>query len=130
MKNCVRDVDTVARIGGDEFAVLLGQVESQLEPATATASVVAQKLRDALSAPYQLSVPGDTSEPAMIEHVCTASLGVALFFKDRLTSDQIIQAADAAMYRAKQAHAVQASPHFSCFMHPAWKRDGNEGCRG
>ena len=102
MKKCVRDVDTVARVGGDEFVVLLGQVDGAIDHAREAADQISKKLLDALSEPYPLIVPGKTSEPDRIHHACSASLGVSLFFKDTLTVDQIVQAADAAMYRAKQ----------------------------
>ena len=101
MKRCVRDVDTVARVGGDEFVVLLGQVDGQIDRANDTASVISKKLLDALSAPYHLTLPEKKSQSGGIDHLCSASLGVSLFFKDTLTADQVIQAADAAMYRAK-----------------------------
>lgn len=102
MKKCVRDVDMVARVGGDEFIVLLGQVDGAIDHARETADQISKKLLDALSAPYPLILSGKTSGPDRIHHACSASLGVCLFFKDTLTVDQIIQAADAAMYRAKQ----------------------------
>lgn len=102
MKNCVRDVDTVARLGGDEFAVLLGQIDGPAEDVNGTVSMVSQKLLDTLSAPYLLTPLGQKTEPGGIRHVCTASMGVAVFYRDELSADQIIKAADAAMYRAKQ----------------------------
>lgn len=108
MKECVRDVDTVARVGGDEFAVLLGQIDGQIDHASNTASVISKKLLDALSAPYRLNLSSRKAPPGDIEHVCTASLGVALFFKDTLIPSQIIQTADAAMYRAKQSGGNRA----------------------
>lgn len=102
MKQCVRDVDTVARVGGDEFVVLLAQVDGQKDQALDVASVISLKLLHALSAPYALEPSGKKSQRQEVTTVCTASLGVALFFQDSMTVDQIMQAADAAMYRAKQ----------------------------
>jgi len=103
MKKCVRDVDTVARFGGDEFAVLLGQIDGQLAHASDTAGMISKKLLDALSEPYLLTVPGKKAASGGVAHMCSASLGVAVFFKDTMTGDQIIQAADAAMYKAKHS---------------------------
>jgi len=102
MKSCVRDVDTVARLGGDEFAVLLGQIDGQAEDVNGTVSAVSKKLLDALSVPYLLTPLGQKAEPVGIHHVCTASVGVAVFFKNDLSVDQVVKAADNAMYRAKQ----------------------------
>jgi diguanylate cyclase (GGDEF)-like protein len=102
MKGCVRDVDTVARLGGDEFAVLLEQVDGQTSHANDSASMISKKLLDSLSAPYLLTPLGKNAQPGSVHHVCTASVGVAVFFKDERSADQIIKAADAAMYRAKQ----------------------------
>jgi len=94
LQDCVRDVDTVARLGGDEFVVVLeGLSDADLEAATA-AELVAEKIRTALSQPYQLQ-----------EYVyqTTASVGVCMFYGNRQSVDELLKYADAAMYRAKTA---------------------------
>ena len=87
---CVRASDTVARVGGDEFAVLLDTAASR-----AGAEEVAAKLNHALRAPLVL---GDGVEA----HV-TCSIGIALFSRDGADGPALMRAADAAMYRAKAA---------------------------
>ena len=85
----VRPGDTVARISGDEFAVLLGDLARAED-----AALVAQKVIDRLSPP--LSITGQ-------EVFVTASIGIAAFPGDGDDAEALLAAADAAMYRAKQA---------------------------
>ena len=97
--NCVRAVDTVSRLGGDEFVVLLVDLATEQTQATEQARKLAEKIRDALAQPYLLPV-GDQPEP--IEHHCSASIGLVLFFKQHQSVEGILKWADAAMYRAKK----------------------------
>ncbi len=96
--NCVRAVDTVSRIGGDEFVVLLGDLAIEQTEAAKQARKLAEKIRNSLAQPYLL--PGG-SEFEPIEHCCSASIGVVLFFKQVQSVEGILKWADAAMYRAK-----------------------------
>ena len=54
IKFCVRDVDTVARIGGDEFVVLVGGLGVSIDESSQKAALVAEKLRSSLAVPYQI----------------------------------------------------------------------------
>ncbi len=102
LRNCVRQVDTVARFGGDEFVVLLDDLTSDQAQAQFQADLVAEKIRRALASPYVLeTVSGGLGTPQTIEHICTASIGVALFLGLENTSDDVFKWADLAMYRAK-----------------------------
>lgn len=83
----LRQDDTVARQGGDEFLILLPELPSEQQ-----AAQVAQKLLDALKAPFQLREQ---------ETYITASLGIALYPIDGENSEILIQHADMAMYQAK-----------------------------
>ena len=104
LKDCVREVDTVARFGGDEFVVLLAELAVDLAEATDRAALVAEKIRNALAEPYQLQVPqGEGAATLAVEHRCTASLGVALFLGNAASASDIVKWADAAMYGAKDA---------------------------
>jgi diguanylate cyclase (GGDEF)-like protein len=84
-----REGDTVARVGGDEFVVLVENHENMMD-----VSACAQRLIEQLSVPYAL---GRTNC-----HV-TASIGISIFPADGNDSQSLLKAADVAMYRAKQA---------------------------
>ncbi|MGI9116167.1 MAG: diguanylate cyclase domain-containing protein [Gaiellales bacterium] len=94
MERTVRDTDLVARMGGDEFLIVLDGVH-RLDEATA----IADKLRGACAAPTE------TSAGAV---AATLSIGVALREPDETLGD-LIARADQAMYRAKQAGGVTKS---------------------
>ncbi|NUN61673.1 MAG: diguanylate cyclase [Burkholderiaceae bacterium] len=99
LKTCVREADTVARFGGDEFVVLLCELATQHDEATAQAAAVAEKVRTRLAEPYVLQAT--PSAPA-IGHQCTASIGVAVFHGRDESQGSVIDRADAAMYQAKE----------------------------
>ena len=102
LKNCVRQVDTVARFGGDEFVVLLEDLTSDKEQAHSQADMVAGKIRSLLADPYVLqTVTGDFGTLQTIEHKCTVSIGVALFLGQTNTEEDVLKWADLAMYKAK-----------------------------
>jgi diguanylate cyclase (GGDEF)-like protein/PAS domain S-box-containing protein len=84
---CVRAGDTVARLGGDEFTVILTEAR-ELEHVEQTA----QQILDALAAPFWL-------KSAQV-HVA-GSIGIALYPKDAVDSEELMRNADHAMYRSK-----------------------------
>jgi len=88
MKQAVRETDTVARIGGDEFSVLLADIEDM-----SSSYIVACKLLDALSQPVA------TRRGA---HLVGASIGVSTYPDDGNDPQTLLRLADAAMYRVKQ----------------------------
>lgn len=92
----VRDSDTVARFGGDEFVVLLEGLGAKHDQAAEYATSVADKIRKTLCTEYVL---GD------IRHYGSASIGIKVLFGDEEDPDQILKDADAAMYEAKKEAA-------------------------
>ena len=94
---CVREMDTVARFGGDEFVIIVGELDESRDASTAQALSVAEKVRSHIAEPFRLN--GKDGES--IEHRCTASIGVVLFLNHEATLDDILKHADEAMYRAK-----------------------------
>jgi diguanylate cyclase (GGDEF)-like protein/PAS domain S-box-containing protein len=97
----VREMDTVARFGGDEFVVLLGDLPSDKAEAVELAKLIAEKIRVRLAEPYVLPVEPQGQAHSVVQHRCTASIGVMVFAGDDLSQDEILKAADAAMYLAK-----------------------------
>jgi diguanylate cyclase (GGDEF)-like protein/PAS domain S-box-containing protein len=85
---CVRETDTVARFGGDEFTILLTNVAQAQD-----AALVARKILEALSHPFHLGGP---------ELFVTTSIGITIYPTDDESVDGLFKNADAAMYRAKE----------------------------
>ena len=100
--HCVREVDTVARFGGDEFVVMISELDVNRDEAISQAGIVAEKIRTALAEPYVLTVQQDGMETT-VEHHCTSSIGVVMFINHEASPEDIIKWADMAMYQAKEA---------------------------
>jgi diguanylate cyclase (GGDEF)-like protein/PAS domain S-box-containing protein len=98
IKRCIRDEDTVARMGGDEFAVLLERVESETD-----ARLVAERLHTCLEQP--LTIGGQSV-------FISCSVGISLPRSRDEKPEELLRNADLAMYRAKSdgpaRHAVYA----------------------
>lgn len=103
LKSCVREMDTVARFGGDEFVVILNELDVDKTDATSQARLVVEKILASLSAPYFLTVSRDVQPVSTVEHHCTASIGVAMFVNHECSQDDILKWADGAMYQAKNS---------------------------
>ena len=89
----VRESDTVAQLGGDEFIVLLAGLSTDFERAAQYAESVFEKIRNVLSGEYVLD---------KIHHQGSASVGVKLVLGGDIDPDQILKEADAAMYEIKK----------------------------
>lgn len=103
LKNSAREMDTVARFGGDEFVVMLCELGEDKAESTLQARAVAEKIRATLSEPYLLHVEQDGMNDTTVEHRCTVSIGIALFINHIGSPDDIMKWADEAMYQAKEA---------------------------
>jgi diguanylate cyclase (GGDEF)-like protein/PAS domain S-box-containing protein len=103
LRHCVREVDTVARFGGDEFVAIFDELSADRAESEAQVGVVAGKIRTALAEPYLLTVKADGQADMLIEHHCTVSIGVALFSSQEGSPNDVLKWADAAMYQAKGA---------------------------
>ncbi|WP_374792402.1 CHASE2 domain-containing protein [Aerosakkonema funiforme] len=88
LTNCLRSSDTVSRLGGDEFTVILPIIKS-----VSDVTIVADKIIDAITQPFVLN--GQTIN-------VTISIGISLFPLNGDDMNTLIKNADAAMYRAKQ----------------------------
>ena len=89
IKNCTRESDTVGRIGGDEFVVLLPSIDKAQE-----ALKVAEKIRNEINKPFELS-----GFPPI--HI-SSSIGVALYPEHGSNATRLTKSADVAMYLAKE----------------------------
>lgn len=96
LQACVRQEDTVARFGGDEFVVLIEGLGADEVSAATHAEVVAEKIRAAFEVPFNVSTGGRGFRT-------TCSLGVVLFKGQDLTIDELLKQADVALYQAKGA---------------------------
>jgi diguanylate cyclase (GGDEF)-like protein len=87
LRQCVRDADTVARVGGDEFAIIQTGVDHPVDVA-----ILARRIGEAVRAPYDLA-----GNAAIVD----TSIGVALAPSDGAEPDALLKAADLALYGAK-----------------------------
>ncbi|MBV8660160.1 MAG: PAS domain S-box protein [Burkholderiales bacterium] len=94
LQTCVRSEDTVARMGGDEFVLVLENLGTDAATATAHASAIAAKVSHALSSEFLLNE---------YTHSGSSSLGIALFIGTDVSMEELIKRADLAMYQAKSA---------------------------
>ena len=92
----VREVDTVARVGGDEFAVILEAI-SDIEDANAVASKIAETIGEPFSIDNRTLAIG-------------ASTGIAMYPGDGDEVNALLHHADAEMYRAKRAGSESTPP--------------------
>ena len=93
LRGCVRDTDTVARIGGDEFVVLLHSIQAPEDT-----DIVVGKIRQVLDQPLRLDGHNLNIQP---------SIGVAQYPEHGTEEKQLLRHADEAMYTAKRAHHLR-----------------------
>jgi len=108
IKSCVREIDTVARMGGDEFVVLIEDVSADAEEASQKAAHIAEKIRSALVQPYFLEGQEQHSSP---------SIGVCLYRGRAESVDSLLKHADMAMYQAKAS-----GRNTVCFFDPVMQK--------
>jgi diguanylate cyclase (GGDEF)-like protein/PAS domain S-box-containing protein len=89
MRNCVRDADTIGRMGGDEFTVVLTQIQNHED-----AGNIAKNIIQALTQPFMID--GNTLN-------ISASIGIAMYPDNGSNVNQLMRGADNALYIAKNA---------------------------
>ena len=94
LRHALRERDTVARFGGDEFVVLLEGLEVNATEAATQVERIGRKLLQTLREPYLIKDQVFSS---------SASLGIVLFNDEQHTADELMQYADLSMYSAKAA---------------------------
>ncbi|MGY6552997.1 MAG: putative bifunctional diguanylate cyclase/phosphodiesterase [Wenzhouxiangella sp.] len=96
LKRITRRRDTVARLGGDEFVVFAEELGMQADQAVNQAEIIADKIRMAVSKPFE---PGDRSKRL----APSCSVGVSLVQGETVPVETLLQQADVAMYQAKHS---------------------------
>jgi diguanylate cyclase (GGDEF)-like protein/PAS domain S-box-containing protein len=97
MQSCIRESDTVARFGGDEFVIVLSEISADLDKTIEQVKIISEKILTALTEPYQLEFEGK-----VIEYHSSASVGCKVFFDEADTPEHVLKLADMSMYRAKR----------------------------
>lgn len=92
LQDCVREEDTVARMGGDEFLVVLKKLSADQSEAALMAEQVAEKIRSELCRPYHL---------ADIVYHSSSSIGIVILRGHEESEENLLSHVDAAMYQAK-----------------------------
>jgi len=100
---CLRETDTVARFGGDEFVLVLGHLDKDKAESNMQSSMVAEKIRELLAKPYDLKQQMVGNAESIVTYHCSASIGVVLFINHEFSIEDVLKQADIAMYQAKRA---------------------------
>ncbi|OAJ57347.1 diguanylate phosphodiesterase [Paraburkholderia ginsengiterrae] len=93
LADSVLESDTVARVGGDEFVVVLGNLHKDRQEAANQTEAMGEKILAVLGSPYQLGE---------IEYRSTASIGATVFRGHQASIDELLKQADLAMYKSKE----------------------------
>jgi diguanylate cyclase (GGDEF)-like protein/PAS domain S-box-containing protein len=101
LKSCIRETDTAARFGGDEFTLMIGPMDTGLPVARGLAHSIAEKVRNRLLEPFVLTVRAEGQPDHIVEHRCSACIGVTLFSGLDENPGEVLRRADRAMYQAK-----------------------------
>jgi diguanylate cyclase (GGDEF)-like protein/PAS domain S-box-containing protein len=102
LRSCVREIDTVSRFGGDEFAVLLSELSIDPVDSANQATTIAEKIRTALEVPCVLVAGQAEAASTAVQHRCTASIGAVIFINHDYRREELFRWADTAMYQAKK----------------------------
>jgi diguanylate cyclase (GGDEF)-like protein/PAS domain S-box-containing protein len=105
LSSSVNEGDTVARVGGDEFVVVLGNLSLDKAAATVETEAVGERILAVLGRAYELNG---------VQFRSTASIGVTVFYGEQTSTDELFKQADLAMYKSKER-----GRNVMCFFDPA-----------
>jgi len=94
LKACVREKDTVARLGADEFVILVEDVSDDPDDSSLKVGLIAEKIRESLARPYFFNGH---------QLLSSSSVGVCLYDGNEKSIEELVQHAEMAMYQAKSA---------------------------
>lgn len=103
LKSSIRKLDAVARIGGDEFVIVLDEFDENKDISKENIFNVVEKIRIYIAQPYKFSIINEENTHIDIEHNCTASIGICIFKGEEESYINIFKCADLAMYEAKES---------------------------
>ena len=93
LQKAIRKQDTVARIGGDEFVLVFGEIGTTMDKARTFSHQIIEKISQSIKTPIDYDA---------YQHQSSASLGICLFKDNNLSADELLRRADMAMYIAKK----------------------------
>ena len=110
LQNAIRKQDTVARIGGDEFVLVLSDIgKTEVE-----AQIYSRKIMDKIVSSIRIPVDFDH-----YQHNSSASIGICMFNSDAISADELVRRADMAMYISKQ-HGRSGFQYYDETMQPKY----------
>ncbi|PKO26060.1 MAG: sensor domain-containing diguanylate cyclase [Betaproteobacteria bacterium HGW-Betaproteobacteria-8] len=94
LRECVRAEDTVARLSGDEFVIILEELAASVEHSVIETRMVGEKILHVVNQPYRIKE---------VEYHNSCSIGISLFVGNEVGVDELLKRSDTAMYQAKAA---------------------------
>ncbi len=109
LKSSIRDTDTVARYGGDEFVIIISNLNIDQKAAVSRTELIVEKVRKSIAMPVTAGADADSF---VLDPQCTASIGVTVFLYEagdpKSVLESVLSVSDKAMYQAKQAGGNQS----------------------
>jgi len=94
LKTCIREGDTIARFGGDEFVIILEGLSTDTQAAASQAESISEKIRTGFGQSFKLK---------NLDHHCSVSIGINMFIDHAGSPEELLKQADLAMYQSKQS---------------------------
>lgn len=102
LQSSIRETDIIARVGGDEFVVVLNELGQDKQKAYKSSQTASYQLENAIDKPFQIDD---------FIYQTTSSVGICMFFGQEFDESEVLRRADIAMYQAKRM-GRQSTPQF------------------